>query len=277
MSEDAVDAVDDEFEVVKKAYLVIGVLPRDMRAVAQQIQINLEHETGKLFVSISEQDLTYDYVERRGLYPLCLKEWLEPIKNNIIVSLLEKTEKVIDNTHALGTIIVGSFALDPDVRKAYTDILEEQGFEVVVVPVQSNFMSIVINGWSSGTSLKSLYSMWKLYNQQFSRTYEPMKDMPAAILVDENVDDPIFIEIIQSLCEKNQIIVLSNSTGVIYPFHVDFVIGGSGKIDTFWSKIAYHFNVKLVIDNDPNSVHQWHQIDVPVVSLTSQYALERNL
>lgn len=271
------DAVNNEFEVVKKAYLVIGILPRDVRAVAQQIQINHEHETGKLFIGISEQDLTYDYVEKKGLHPLCLKEWLEPIKNDIIVSLLEKTEKVIGNTHALGTIIDGSFALDPDVRKAYTDILEEQGFEVAVVPVQSNFMSIVLNGWSSGTSLKSLYSMWKQYNHQFSRTYEPMKDMPAAILVDGNIDDPIFIEIIQSLCEKNQIIVLSNRTGVIYPFHVDFVIGGVDKIDTFWSKIAYHFNVKLVIDNDPNSVHQWHQIDVPVVSLTSQYALERNL
>ncbi len=275
MSEDAVEDVVEE--VKKKVYLVVGVLPRDIRSVAQKIQINLEYETGKLFTRLSEQDLTYEYVEKNGLHPLCLKEWLEPIRNEIIISLLGKTENAIGNQNVLGVVIEGSFALDPDVRKAYIDILEEQGFEVVVVPVQSNFMSIIHEGWSMGTNLKSLYSMWKKYNQQFSRTYEPMEDKPTAILVDDSIDSPILIEMIQALSSKHQIIVLTKNKDTGYPFKVNRVMIGHDKIDIFWSKIAHHFNVKLVIDNDPNSVQKWHQIDVPVISLTSQYALEKNI
>lgn len=275
MNEDAVEDVVEE--VKKKVYLVIGILPRDTRSVAQKIQINLEYETGKLFNRLSEQDLTYEYVESNGLHPLCLKEWLEPIRNKIIISLLGKTESAIGNQHVLGVVIDGSFALDPEVRKAYTDILEEQGFEVVVVPVQSSFMSLIHEGWAAGTNLKSLYSMWKKYNQQFSRTYEPMEDKPTAILVDDSIDSPILIEMIQAMSNKHQIIVLTKNKDTGYPFKVDRVMIGHDKIDIFWSNIAYHFNVKLVIDNDPNSVHRWHQIDVPVISLTSQYALEKNL
>lgn len=275
MNENAVEDVDED--VKKKVYLVVGILPRDTRSVAQKIQINLEYETGKLFTRLSEQDLTYEYVEKNGLHPLCLKEWLEPIRNKIIISLLGKTESAIGNQHVLGVVIDGSFALDPEVRKAYTDILEEQGFEVVVVPVQSSFMSIIHEGWTAGTNLKSLYSMWKKYNQQFSRTYEPMEDKPTAILVDDSIDSPILIEMIQALSNKHQIIVLTKNKDTGYPFEVNRVMIGHDKIDIFWSKIAYHFNVKLVIDNDPNSVHRWHQIDVPVISLTSQYALEKNI
>lgn len=265
-------------EVKKKVYLVVGILPKDTRAVAQGIQINLEHETGKLFNHISEQDLSYEYVEKNGLHPLCLKEWLEPIKNKVIISLLEKTENVIGNQHVLGVIIDGSFALDPGVRKTYIDILEEQGFEVDVMPVQSNFMSVIHEGWTAGTNLKSLYSMWKKYNQQFSRTYEPMEDMPTAILVDDSIDSPILIEMIRCLSKEHKIIVLTtDKQRKDYPFGSYHIMLYEDKLDTFWSKIAYHFNVKLVIDNDPNSVQKWHQIDVPVISLTSQYALEKNL
>ena len=101
--------------------------------------------------------------------------------------------------------------------------------------------------------------------------------MPSAIVVDENVVEPILIEIIQSLSDKNRIIVIAKNQGNNYPFDNVHVMVGDDKIDVFWTKIAYHFNVKLIIDNDPNSVHRWHQIDVPVISLTSQYALEKNL
>lgn len=269
---------ENAVEVVKKkAHLIIGVISRDTRAVSNQIQAKLEFETEGRFDRISEQDLTYEYVEGKGYSPLCLKEWLEPIKNKIIIRLLEKTEAAVGNNHVNGVIIDGSFALDADVRKVYTEILEEQGYEVIVIPVHSDMMSIILYGWSSGTSLKLLYSLWKKYNQQFARTYEPKEDLPTAIIVDENVDSPILIEIIQSLSDKNRIIILSKSNGIRYPFDVNHVMVGPDKIDIFWTKIAYHFNVKLVIDNDPHFVHRWHQIDVPVISLTSQYALERNL
>lgn len=278
MSEEIVEDVEIEVEEVKKkAYLVIGVIPRDTRAVAKQIQAKLEFETNDMVNLISEQDLVYDYVSDKGYHPLCLKEWLEPIKNQIIIRLLEKTESAIGNIHVNSIIIDGSFALDVDTRKVYTEILEEQGYEVVVRPVNSNMMSIISYGWSSGTNLKSLYLLWKKYNQQFSRTYEPLVDMPSAIVVDENVVEPILIEIIQSLSDKNRIIVIAKNQGNNYPFDNVHVMVGDDKIDVFWTKIAYHFNVKLIIDNDPNSVHRWHQIDVPVISLTSQYALEKNL
>lgn len=269
---------ESEVEIVKKkAHLIIGVIPKDTRSVAQHIQANLEFETNGRIVRISEQDLICEYVEGKGYHPLCLKEWLEPIKNKIIVHLLEKTEAGMNDVHVDGIIIDGSFALDIEVRKTYTEILEEQGYEVVVIPVSSNMMSIISYGWTSGTSLKSLYLLWKKYNQQFRRTYVPIEDAPMAIVVDENVDSPILIEIIQSLSDKNRIIVLSGRSGIRYPFDVNHVMVGSDKIDVFWTKIANHFNVKLVIDNDPNSVHRWHQIDVPVISLTSQFALEKNL
>jgi hypothetical protein len=277
---DEIEKDAPEVEVVKKkAYLVVGVIPKDTRAVAQHIQVNLEYETHGRIDRISEQDLICEYVEGKGYHPLCKREWLEPIKNKIIISLLEKTESVIKNEHVQGVIVDGSFALDVDVRQAYTEILEDQGYEVVVVPVQSDMVSIFFYGWSSGTSLKSLYTLWKKYNHQFTRTYVPMEDQPTAIVVDENVTDPIFIEIIQSLSKKNKIIVLSKELrfGVEHPFDVHYVMVGPNKIDVFWTKIANHFKVKLVIDNDPNAVHRWHQIDVPVISLTSQFALERNL
>lgn len=263
--------------IKKKLYLVIGVIPKDISSVALHIQANLEFETNKRIVRISEQEMIYDYAEKMGYHPLCLKEWLEPIKNKIIIRLLERTEAAILDNHVSCSIVDGSFALDIDVRKAYIEILEEQGYEVVVVPVASTMMSIISYGWSSGVNLKSLYLLWKKYNQQFSRTYEPLVDMPSAIVVDENVVEPILIEIIQSLSDKNRIIVIAKNQGNKYPFDTNHVMVGDDKIDVFWTKLAYHFNVKLIVDNDPNSVHRWHQIDVPVISLTSQYALEKNL
>ena len=270
---------EDEVEVIKKkAYLIIGVLPRDTRAVAQQIQVNLEFETEMSVNHVSEQDMVSEYVFNKGYHPLCLKEWLEPIKNKVIIHLLEKTESAIKSDYIHGVIIDGSFALDAEVRKAYSEILEEQGYEVVVIPVQSDMLSIISYGLATGTSLKSLYSLWKKYNQQFTRTYEPMEDMSTAIVVDENVSDPILIEIIQSLAKKNQIIVISKKLqyGGEYPFVVNHVMIGDNKIDVFWTKIAYHFNVKLVIESNADDLHKWHKISVPVISLTSQFALEKN-
>lgn len=270
--------MSEEVTVVKKkAYLVLGVIPKDTRAVSQQIRANLEFETNGRVDHMSESDLVAEYVEGKGYHPLCLREWLVPIKNKVIIHLLEKTEAAFQNTHVNSVIIDGSFALDNDVRKAYTEILEEQGYEVVVIPVSSDMMSIWFYGYHSGISLKSLYELWKKYNQQFSRTYEPLEDMPTAIIVDENVIEPILVDIIQSLSKKNKIIVLSKKDGVEYPFDVDYVMVYRSKIDTFWAKIAYHFNVKLVIDNDPNSVHEWHKINMPVIGLCNQYALEKNV
>lgn len=280
MSEEAVVSGSTEPEVIKKrAYLVIGVIPKDTRSVAQHIQVNLEFESDGRVDRISEQDLVSEYVEGKGYHPLCMREWLEPIKNKIIIQLLEKTESASKNTHVLGVIIDGAFALDVDVRKAYTEILEEQGYEVSVVPVESDLVSIFFYGWTSGANLKSLYGLWKKYNQQFTRTYVPMEDKPTAIVVDEKIDDPILVEIIQSLSKKHKIIVLSKELrfGTEYPFDVNHVMVGTEKIYVFWTKIVNHFNVKLVIDNDPDWVHRWHKIDVPVIGLTSQFALERHL
>lgn len=74
MSEEIVEYVDTEVEAVKKkAYLIIGVIPRDTRAVAKQIQAKLEFETNDMVNLISEQDLVYDYVSDKGYHPLCLK------------------------------------------------------------------------------------------------------------------------------------------------------------------------------------------------------------
>ena len=269
-----------EVEVVKKkAYLVVGVIPKDTRSVAKHLQVNLEYETSMRIDVVSEQDLIYNYVDNKRFDPLCRKEWLEPIKNDIIISLLEKTESVLDNNHVSGVIIEGSFALDIDVRKTYTEILEEQGYEVIVSPVQSDMMSIVFYGWSSGTSLKSLFQLWKKYNHQFSRTYEPSEGLPTAIVVDENVTEPILGEIIQSLSSKHKILLISISPNqdAQHDFNVDKVLSGTDKIDVFWTKIVNHYNVKLVIDNDPDSVQRWHKIDVPVISLANQFALERGL
>jgi hypothetical protein len=268
-----------EVEIIKKkAYLIIGVIPRDTRAVAQQIQARLEYETKGRIDHVSEQDMMYEYVSVKGYHPLCLKEWLDPIKNKVIIHLLDKTEYAFGNEYIHGVIIDGSFALDAEVRKVYSEILEEQGYEVVVVPVQSDMLSIISYGLATGTSLKSLYSLWKKYNQQFSRTYEPMVDMPPAIVVDEDVSDPILIEIIQSMAKKNQIIVISKKLqyGGEYPFVVNHVMIGDNKIDVFWTKIAYHFNVKLVIESNADDLHKWHKISVPVIGLTSQFALEKN-
>lgn len=261
----------------KKAYLVIGVISKDTCAVAKQIQANLEFETTGRFDRISEQDLTSEYVEGRGYHPLCLKEWSLPVRNDIIIHMLEKTESAANNSQVSGLIIDGAFALDEEVKKIYIEILEEQGYEVVIVPVHSDIMGLMMYGVSTGNSLKSLYSMWKMYNHQFTRTYKPLEELPTAILVDENITDPILIEIIQSLGDKHRIIVLAKRTGILYPFGVNHVMVGPDKFDIFWTKIAYHFNVKLVMESDPDATHEWHKINVPVMSLSSQFALEKTI
>lgn len=268
---------DTEVDVVKKkkANLVVGVIPKDTRAVAKHLQVNLEYETSLRIDMFSEQDLIDDYVDSKGFHPLCRKEWLAPIKNDIIISLLNKTESAIDNHRVNGVIIEGSFALDLDVRKAYTEILEEQGFEVVVVPVHCDMISVFLYGWSSGTNIRSLFQLWMNYNSQFSRTYVPSEDLPTAIVVDEDVSDPILCEIIKSLSSKHQILLISKNLnpGLQHDFNVDQVLIGTDKVGVFWSKIANYYNVKLVIDNDPDSVQRWHQINVPVISLSNQFAL----
>lgn len=63
----------------------------------------------------------------------------------------------------------------------------------------------------------------------------------------------------------------------MYAFKLDKTFVGISKIDQFWSKIAYHYNMKLVIDDDANSVFEWQKINVPVISLTSQFSLEKPL
>lgn len=269
--------MQDEIEIFekKKAYLVFGVISKDTCSIAQQIQANKEFETSGYFVHLSEKDVVDSFIDTNNFHPLCSREWFAPIKNKVIINLLEKTENASTDSRVTGIVIDGSFAVNEEVRKNYAEILQEQGYDLEIVPVHSSLIDIFFYGYSTGLKISVLYSLWKQMNKQFSRTYEPKTELPDAVVVCGNIKEPILLEIISSLSANNLILAIDSERNRDYAFKLDKAFIGIPKKDQFWSKIAYHYNVKLVIDNDSVSVCEWHKIDVPVISLTSHFNLEK--
>ena len=272
--------------VKKKAFLVVGVTVRDTTSTAKHIQAKEEFEAGGRWEHIREDQFIYEYIEKNHLHPLCATEWFAPIKNQIIVKLLSQTENVIKNDRINGLIISGQFLLDEEIRKDYTDILTEQGFEINIVPVDCDWMSVMRDGYDTGKNIKELYRLWKLFNDQFSRTYHSLPETPEAILIEGNAlkemdkgYDTLFSMFSAMPDRKYKIIVLANKGDKIpeAPFTPDVVFEYTDKIDTFWRHIAYNYNVKLVVETNATDTFHWHRLNVPVISLTNQFALEKTL
>lgn len=278
------EVCDSNVLLKKKAYLVLGITNRDTKSGASALQARLEYETNMRWDHFSEEALIFEFVEKNGLHPLCRNEWLKPIRNNIIVDLFEKLESVLTDEHSGGVILSGPFLVNQETRKDIQDILEEDGFEVEVIPISSSLMSILINGYQTGENTNDLFWLWKMFNEQFSRTYIPNLSLPKAVVIDsgflKNNSLPGYdtvIKMVAGLQDECAIIVmdLDGDTPEVNEIKFAQVLIGKSKKDLFWSKLAYHFNVLMVLEGSANDVIYWHQINVPCISLVCQLALEK--
>lgn len=269
----------------KCAFLILGVTNRDTKALAKQVLALMEHDTGGRCVRLSEEGLIYDYVNTENLHPLCRKEWLKPTKNKVIVDLLEKTEKYVEDSYVLGIVIDGPFLVDKETRLEVSGILEEQGYDVQVAGATSRWISVMLEGYNRGENIKSLFDTWMSFNEQFSRTYYPDQSLPKAVIVDigflKNSDQPGYataIQMLSSLQESHQIIVLADEdtdTPNVPGIKIDKRFEGESKLDIFWSKLAYHYDVTMVLEGSAHDAFEWNRIGVPCMSLVCQLALEK--
>lgn len=267
----------------KRAYLVTSVLPRDSMVGAEDFLAKLEqrHTIGR-FVSIRESDLIYDYVEGKNMHPLCRKEWLNPIKNAIIVSLLHKTDRFASDTNINGVIISGQFILDPEIKAAYTEILQEQGYSVSVIPIYNTWFKIMVNGYETGEDLNHLFKLWKMFCEQYGRIYSPDLDQPKAIVVDSyvvsNPEVPEYetvVEIIKGYKDKGYKIICLDGLAFA-PSDIDIdatyvYCNGQEKLEIFWTRLVYHYNVRVILEGNILDAFLWKQIGVPCLSLVARF------
>jgi hypothetical protein len=264
------------------------------------LQIRREDTTGMLWKIVSEKEDLERFVKTHNYDALCLTEWLAPIRNDVIVNLLSKTKKEIDNNFISGVIVCGQFALDEDVRKVYVDILTEQGYEVELYPVVSSWGSLLTDCLIYRTSIKRALKNWVLFTKQFSRQYAPPDTAQTkAVVVSPEIatrkDIPgtfelvVMLEALQAQGYAILVIDLSKDTEgikkafetigfpkvqVIEPRHSDAKISLSVKQDVFWTAIANYYDVKLVIEHDAVSIPKWRDIGLPVISLTNIFDVE---
>lgn len=286
---------------MKKAILVFGCSEKAITEQAKMFQIRYEDSTGLIWRFVSEKDVLESYVNTHNYGALCLSEWLAPIKNDVIVSLLAKTEKEITNIYVGGVIICGQFALDEEVRKAYIEILTEQGYEVELCPVNSSWGSLLTDCLIRRTSIRRVLKNWTLFTKQFSRQYSPPADSKAkAVVVSPEIatkkDIPGTFEItvmLKALQEQGYAILVINGTETNEYTKESFkeigfpeaqVISSRNtdsknmisivKLNTFWSAVANYYDVRLVIEHDAATIPKWRDIGLPVISLTNTFDVE---
>jgi hypothetical protein len=158
---------------MKTAILVIGCSEKDTLETARRIQIEQEEKTKEVWHIISERQVLEDYIKEFDYNALCMNSWFEPIKNPVIINLLNESERVIQNGYVGGVIICGQFAIDEDVRKAYMEILEEQGYTVEIHPVMTSWVSLLSECLFRGTPIKRALEYWTKFTKQITRQYAP--------------------------------------------------------------------------------------------------------
>lgn len=286
---------------MKKALLVFGPSEKNAIEQAKMFQIRHEDSSGKIWRVVSEKDVLEHFVKTHNYDALCLSEWLAPIKNDVIVDLLSRTEKEAQNDYIEGIIVCGQFALDEEVRTAYVDILTEQGYEVTQHPVTSSWGLLLTECLTQRTSIKRALNLWNQFTKQFSRQYSPLEDsQPKAVVVSPEIatkkDTPGSFEIVvmlEALQARRYSILVIDVTDEIEGTKEAFkalgfpdakVIGtrypdskkrlSSVKLDTFWTAVANNYDVKLVIEHDAETVSKWRDIGLPVISLTNTFDVE---
>lgn len=285
---------------MKKAILVIGCSERDTLEIAKKIQAQNEEQSQKTWKIVSEKQILEDYIKSFDLNSLCLFAWLDPIKNPVIVDLLNKTEKEIENPFVEGIIICGQFALDETVRESYIDILEEQGYEVELYPVYTPWSSLLTACMTEQTSVKNSLKNWNLFTKQFCRQYVPLdSDQKKAVIVSPEIvtckEIPGSFELVvmlEALQSRGYVIVVIDDSNEYEKTKTAFREVGfpdaqvfcatktrnktkdNHKIDVFWTSIANYFNVKLVIEHNAETLPKWRDIGLPVISLTSVFDVE---
>lgn len=257
----------------KQAILIIGLSSRDVRALARQTLAKCE-ASDKRWELILEDDVVSHYVNLNEMHPLCCSSWNAPIKNECIIELLTRTEKAFENPYVDGIIVGGSFAIDEAVRNIYVDILKEQGFTIESRIVNSSWLSLVCDSREFDTyPLPKLVEMWDQYNQSFVRQYTPVPDTPNAVIISKAYDyrNEAINVMIKGLLEANFTVIsledLYSGHSTRQPEHIT-------KIDTFWRKVANHYNVHLVYETDADTCHCWRTIGVPCISLTNPFSLK---
>ena len=279
--------------MIKKAIIVIGVSYQLMCKNAQMLFDS--HDSSSFY--IDEKEYICKYVENNNYHKLCQDVWLEPIKNKIVIELLNKTEEIFNDQLINCVVISSQFCLNKEVKEIYVSILKDQGYEVEIVPITSTWLNIIKDAIDFNIPLKEVINYWNQFNAQFSRTYEPDTYMPKAILVDTKIllQDSngyqeltlmikslskngykilFFVrkekqekieELIKSLCfDDKEIFLISNSK-----------YESIEKKEIFWSKLVYHYNVTLIFEINADCVFYWRKISAPVISLCNEFALEK--
>ena len=286
---------------MKKAILVFGCSEKAITEQAKVFQIVQEDKTGKIWRIVSEKDILGVFVKTHNYHSLCLTAWLEPIKNEVILHLLERTEKEVQNGYVGGVVVCGEFALDEEVRKAYVEILTEQGYEVELYPVIASWGSLLSECLTHRTSIKRALKLWDQFTKQFTRQYAPpVTSQAKAVVVSPEIatrkDIPGTFEIVvmlEALQERGYAVLVIDGADEVEDTKAAFkaigfpnaqVIGtrssdskkalSSVKLDVFWTAIANYYDVKLVVEHDAATILKWKDIGLPVISLTNIFDLE---
>ena len=263
--------MNDLTNVKKNAYLVTGVSRRAAREEAHLLRARLRKED-KRFILIDEEQIASNYVKEHGMNPLCLKEWSKPIYNEVIFFLLDTVQFFFDDPECDGIIITGQFMLDQRVREAYVDILREIGFITNLRPILCRPVRTIMTELDDGSTLEEIFANWNHYNRMFSRQYCPDTTLPKAVVVDSRVivndNKEIYTMILGLINEGYTILWLApesctemNMSGKVFTY--DKEQEPEQKLDIFWVKFAYHYNVTMVIETQFNCMMGWLEINIP--------------
>lgn len=259
--------------MTKRAFLIIGLSEKDVRGLAKQKQACLEWN-GERWNIILESEIVSDHIKLNQMHPLCATAWLEPIRSACIVDLLIESEKLFEDDRIDGILIGCTFAIDRAVRNVYTDILKEQGYEVEISYVQSPWLSSMYQALESGDPpLPSLVEQWNKFNNATARQYSPLEYTTPTMIVSKGYgyDNEPINSMIKALLESGYEVI---NLEAMYSDEVKTKPEHIAKIDTFWRKVANHYNVQLVYETDPVTCHHWRIIGVPCISLTNPFALK---
>lgn len=285
---------------MKTAILVIGCSEKDTLETARRIQIEQEEKTKEVWHIISERQVLEDYIKEFDYNALCMNSWFEPIKNPVIINLLNESERVIENGYVGGVIICGQFAIDENVRKAYMEILEEQGYAIEIHPVMTSWVSLLSECLFRGTPIKRALEYWTKFTKQITRQYAPLEPYQSkAVIVSPEIatlKDNIpgsyeLLTMLEALQDRGYSIIVIDRVDTVNRTQEAFKIAGITaqlfsrkslakklndvyKPEIFWDLIANYYDIRLVIEHDASCIPKWREIGLPLISLTNIFDVE---
>jgi hypothetical protein len=286
---------------MKKVILVIGVSPRDVFETVYHLkESTFENENVKV---VDESQIIEQFVEANHLHRNCIHSWKKPIEDKILVSILETIDIAFENGAEV-VIVTGNFLLDRETRLKFEGVLKSENYDVDLHLTETTWFNILREYLDKDLKLTDAVRGWEQYNHQFSRQYKPLQpDQQRAVLValDSLIVNPEpgseeVLQMVLALSNSGYKVIgfLDNKSkdtevrdrlaelGIAAPAvyakdeqdHQS--IDWSFKSNIFWRHVANHYDVRLIIEDNPNTTLEWRKIGLPIISLSNPFNLKEN-